>query len=87
LKEAERLCAATSDFLSNTDSRVCQLWLGPLYIDVLLAAARQAEREDEATAKRQLAADLLVRYEKLVSECQSPGFTREAERLAKELAS
>ena len=90
LSEAERLCAAASDFVSNTDSRVCQLWLGPQYIDVLLASARQAETTnngDKAAEKRQLAADLLARYQKLVSECQSPRFTHEAERLAKELAS
>jgi tetratricopeptide (TPR) repeat protein len=83
--EAERLCAAAYNFISKTESRVCHLWLGPLYFDVLLAGAKQAETEgrpDDATAKRRQAADLLIRYQELVSQCQSPRFTREAERLA-----
>ena len=85
LDEAERLCAATSEFLANTDSRVCQLWLGPLYIEVLLAVAERADpdgKTDEASAKRRLAAQLLDTYQELVTKCQSPRFTREAERLA-----
>ena len=85
LEEAERLCAATSDFISPTESRVCKLWLGPLYMDVLIAAAKRAEMYDKsaaATGKRQFAAELLSSYEDLVKQCQSPRFSREAERLA-----
>jgi hypothetical protein len=85
LGEAERLCAVTDDFIHDTESRVSQLWLGPLYIDVLLAAAKQAEAEGktpDALSKRDLAAEKLARYQELVAECQSPRFTREAERLA-----
>jgi hypothetical protein len=37
LDEAESVCAAAYDFISKTESRVCHLWLGPLYIDVLIA--------------------------------------------------
>ncbi|HSQ18922.1 MAG TPA: hypothetical protein VLR92_00975, partial [Blastocatellia bacterium] len=82
--EAERLCAATDDFISDTESRVSQLWLGPLHIDVLLAAAKQAEAEGktvDALSKRSLAAEKLARYQELVAKCQSPRFTSEGERL------
>jgi tetratricopeptide (TPR) repeat protein len=90
LDEAERLCAAALDLVSPTESRVCQLWLGPLYIDVLVAAAAQADRElnaDAAAAKRRLAAELLDSYQQLVAACDSPRFTREAERLKDMVAS
>lgn len=70
LDEAERLCNEASELVSNTESRVSQLWLGPLYIEVLLALAKR----DEAEGK-------LARYRELVAECQSPRFKREAERL------
>jgi hypothetical protein len=85
LDEAERICVAASDFVSKTESRVCQLWLGPLHINVLMAVAKQAENEDrtsEAAAKRRFATELLAGYQELVKQCQAPGFTREAERLA-----
>jgi tetratricopeptide (TPR) repeat protein len=87
--EAERLCAAASELVSGTESRVSRLWLGPLYIEVLLAAARRAEEEgkhDTAAAKRSLAAEHLARYQELVADCQSPRFTREAARLADSIA-
>jgi tetratricopeptide (TPR) repeat protein/predicted Ser/Thr protein kinase len=85
LDEAERLCAEAHQLISDTDSRVTKLWLGPLYIDVLLAVAERAESDgkpDEAAAKRKLAAELLAPYQELVAECQSPRFKREAARLA-----
>jgi serine/threonine protein kinase len=66
------------------ESRVSQLWLGPLYIDVLLAVGTRMEAEgksDEAAAKRERATTLLKSYEALVASCQSQRFTREAERL------
>ncbi len=88
LDEAERLCAAASELLVGTDSRVCKLWLRPLYMDVLLAAATQAEKEMKggiAVAKRRFAAELLDSYQELVAECDSPRFTREAERLKEKI--
>ena len=36
-------------------------------------------------AKRRTARELLGSYQQLVAKCQSPRFTREAERLAREL--
>lgn len=65
------------------------LWLGPLYIETLLAAGLRAEAEGkpaEAAAKRGLAAENLARYQELVAGCQSPRFTREAARLADSIA-
>lgn len=85
LEEAERLCAATSEMISDTDSRVCKLWLGPLYIDVLSAQAQQADQRGKAEVareKRELSAELLSHYLELVAQCDSPRFAREAERLA-----
>ncbi len=87
--EAERLCAAASELVSETESRVSRLWLGPLYIEVLLAAGLRVEAEgkpDEAEAKRDLAAEHLAVYQELVADCQSPRFAREALRLADSIA-
>jgi hypothetical protein len=50
------------------------LCLGPLYIEVLLAA----HKRDEAAAK-------LTDYQALVADCQSPRFTAEATRLANKI--
>ena len=71
LDEAERVCREAEEFLAPTESRVSRLWLGPLYIQVLL----QADKRDEAATK-------LADYQKLVAECQSPRFNAEAARLA-----
>jgi len=84
LDEALAVCVKTYDLVSKTESRVSQLWLGPLYIGVLLESALVAAgagKADEAAAKRKKARDLLVPYQKLVDSCQSPGFSREAARL------
>ncbi len=84
LDEAEAVCGKASDLVSETESRVSQLWLGPLYMGVLLeaaSAAATAGKADEAAAKREKAKELLARYQKLVNDCQSPGFSREAARL------
>ena len=89
LDEAERLCTAAERLVSGTESRVSQLWLGPLYIEVMLAAGKRAEDEgklEDAAAKRKLAAEHLARYQALVAECQSPRFSREAARLAEVMA-
>jgi hypothetical protein len=82
--KAERLCVAASELASGTESRLSRLWLGPLFIEALLAAGLRAEAEgkpDEAVAKRGLAAEHLATYQELVADCQSPHFTREARRL------
>ena len=89
LNEAETLCAAASDIVSRTESRVSQLWLGPLYLYILLAVARKLKLEnkpDQAATKINLAKELLGPYQQLVAECQSPNFVREAERLERELS-
>src|SRR4029450_12737236 len=84
LDEAERLCAAAEKLLEETESRICHLWLGPLYMEVVLASATNADREmntETAAAKRQFAAELLRSYQDAVAACDSPRFKREAERL------
>jgi len=72
LAEAEEACRKADELVSPTESRVSQLWLGPLYIEVLLALGKRAEAVEKLTA-----------YQALVAECQSPRFTSEAHRLAK----
>lgn len=52
LEEAARLCAEAWTLVEPSESRVSKLWLGPLYIEVFLAAAKRAEtlaNEAEAT--------------------------------------
>ena len=71
LDEAERLCAEASDLVLPTESRVSQLWLGPVYMDVLLAQGKRSE-----------VAEKLAAYQNLVADCQSPRFMAEAARLA-----
>jgi len=70
IEEAARLCQEADELVSATESRVSQLWLGPLHIEVLLAQGKNAA-----------AVQKLAPYRKLVSLCQTPRFTREAERL------
>lgn len=70
LDEAERLCAEALELVSDSESRVSRLWLGPLYIEVLLAAGKR----EEAAAHH-------ARYSAFVAQCQSPRFSREATRL------
>jgi tetratricopeptide (TPR) repeat protein len=72
LDEAERFCRQAEELVAPTESRVSRLWLGPLYIEVLLAQ----NKRDEARAK-------LGAYQALVAECQSPHFATEATRLAR----
>src|SRR6185369_9611106 len=71
LVEAEKICREADELISPTDSRLTQLWLGPLYIEVLLASQKRAEAVQKLTA-----------YKALVAECQSPRFTNESIRLA-----
>ncbi len=70
LVEAEEVCRQADELVSPTESRVSQLWLGPLYIDVLMAGGKKAE-----------AADRLEKYKVLVAQCQSARFTAEVSRL------
>jgi hypothetical protein len=53
-------------------------------MDVVLAMATKADLEmntEIAATKRQFAASLLDDYQNVVAACDSPRFTREAERL------
>ncbi len=43
LEEAQRLCTKAWELIEPSESRVSKLWLGPLYIEVFLAAAKSAE--------------------------------------------
>ena len=88
LDEAEQMCAAAWELVGQTESRVSQLWLGPTYLKVLIAIADQHEkagRSDLAGAKLDYARKYLKDYQELVSKCQSPRFTREAEQFAERL--
>ena len=75
IDEAEQICREAEELIAPTESRVSRLWLGPLYIEVLLAA----QKRDEAAAR-------LVDYQELVADCQTPRFTAEAGRLAQILS-
>lgn len=70
LDEAIRLCDEVVELTDGKEPKVSRLWLGPLHLDVLVAAG-QLER----------ARDCLRVYDALVRECQSPYFTREVARL------
>src|SRR6185369_456958 len=64
IEEAERLCQQAEELVSPTESRVSRLWLGPLYIEFLLAAQKRAE-----------AATRLATSQTKVADCQSPRFS------------
>lgn len=84
LDEAERICAAAMAFLTETESKVSRLWLGPVHIETVLALSKRAEAEgnsEEARARHEEAATLAERYSNFTAACQSPRFAREAERL------
>ena len=70
MDEALRLCEEAFALVSPTESRVSGLWLGPLYIEVLLAHGRRAQAREK-----------LNEYQQLTAECQSPRFSNEAVRL------
>lgn len=72
LGEAEEFCRQADQLVGPTESRVSQLWLGPLFVEVLRAQGKHEE-----------AAERLSKYQELVADCQSPRFSAEAERLAK----
>jgi hypothetical protein len=88
LSEGERLCKMADELVARTESRVSQLWLGPLYVDVLLEQRKRAKAEnDDALAEQRLseAKQRLGAYQELVLHCQSPRFNAEAQRLASSL--
>lgn len=88
LDEAERMCAAADELIRGTESRVSQLWLGPLYLDVLITNAdryKQEGRTQDAVARLTHAREYLKEYQRLVGECQSPRFKKEADRFAEKL--
>jgi tetratricopeptide (TPR) repeat protein len=86
--EAEKTCAIAAELLAPTESRVSRLWLGPTYIDIVLENAARLEKQgkhEDAAAKRAFASELLKEYQQLVSECQSPRFTKEAQERAEKM--
>jgi tetratricopeptide (TPR) repeat protein len=75
LDEAERLCSEALELVSDTESRVSRLWLGPLYIEVVLAVMESLEaaaRDAESAGKMEQATENRTR-------------AREKKDLAKEL--
>ncbi len=87
LNEGEEICAAALRLLEGKESRVSELWLGPVYLGILFARARQLNskgKDIEAAAKLRVADELLFAYQEVVSKCQSPHFVREAARLKQE---
>ena len=90
LDEAQQMCKAAAKLIAPTESRVSRLWLGPLYMDVLIANAERLEKKrkpEEAAATLAHAREYLFEYQQLVSECQSPRFKKEAEQYAEKLKS
>ena len=75
LDEAIRLCDEVVELTAGKEPKVSRLWLGPLHINVLIAAG-ELERAREC----------LDVYDALVRECQSPHFTREVVRLRSMIA-
>jgi tetratricopeptide (TPR) repeat protein len=86
LDEAEQICAAAMAFLADTESRVSRLWLGPVYIETVMALSKRYEAEgklEESRGRHEEAATLADDYSALTASCQSPRFSREAERLSR----
>ena len=75
VEEAERLCKEASKLVGDSESCVSSLWLGPLYIEVLMTAGKLDE-----------AREYLKGYRELVAQCQSPKFTSDANQFARLLA-
>jgi tetratricopeptide (TPR) repeat protein len=71
LDQAESVCRQAEELIAPSESRVSRIWLGPLYIEVLLAQNKRDEAREKLTA-----------YQSLVADCQTPRFTAEAARLA-----
>ena len=75
LDRAEDVCRQAEQLIEPTESRVSRLWLGPLYIEVLMAQHKYAEAREKLTA-----------YKALVAECQTQRFVAEGSRLEALLA-
>ena len=71
LLDAERACDQAEELISPTESRISQLWLGPLHVRVLLAL----NKSDDAKQR-------LLSYQELVNQSQSPRFAKEARVLS-----
>lgn len=71
MDKAEEYCRQAEALVGPTESRVSHLWLGPLYMEVLLAQGKRDEAKER-----------LAPYQSLVADCESPRFTAEAVRLA-----
>ena len=70
VEEGLRLFEEVLDLTAATDARVSRLWVGPRHVEALQALGRR----EEAVARFET-------YAAMVSECQSPWFTREVARL------
>ena len=70
LDEAEGVCRQAEALIESTESRVSRLWLGPLFIEVLVGQNKRDEARERLTG-----------YEVLVGECQAPRFVTEVARL------
>jgi cellobiose-specific phosphotransferase system component IIA len=89
LDEAEQMCVSAEELIAPTESRISKLWLGSTYLNVLIANADRHDKDrklDAAREKLQHAREYLKEYQQLVSVCQSPRFTREAEQFAEKLS-
>ncbi len=70
VNETIRLCERILELTSETDARISRLRTGPLHIRALMAIGRRDEARERVQA-----------YVEMVSECQSPYYTREAAQL------
>ena len=69
-EEAVRLSERILELTADTDARVSRLWAGPVHIEALIALGRH-----------DAAREMLNAYAEMVTDCQSPHFTREVARL------
>ncbi len=74
LDESEQLCVQALKLVEDLESRVSRLWLGPLYVEVLLAQGKFPEADQHLSS-----------YAALVAQCQTPRFQEEAQRLREKL--
>jgi hypothetical protein len=70
LNEASALCDQVLELTAGKETRASKLWLGPLHVQILVAAGQL-----------EAAGDCLRVYDALVRECQSPYFVGEVARL------
>jgi tetratricopeptide (TPR) repeat protein len=70
LEDGLRLFEEVLEITAGTDARISRLWTGPRHVETLLALGRS----EEAAARFET-------YDAMVTECQSPWFHSEVERL------